>query len=61
MERVANLLSNHVRPAAQPGAVADAAARPEDRCHFEGGNRTNAFPIYQGGAAKRHAGERVIG
>ena len=38
---------------AQPGAVADAALRPQDRCVFEVQKWPNAFPIYWCGAAKR--------
>src|SRR5689334_14825340 len=33
--------------AAQPAAVADAAARPQDRCVFEAQNQANVVPIYQ--------------
>jgi hypothetical protein len=40
--------------AAQPAAVADAAARPQDRSLFEGWKHTTVVPICQGGAAKRH-------
>ena len=39
--------------AAQHAAVADAAARPQDRSHFESRQHIIAFPIDRGGAAKR--------
>jgi hypothetical protein len=39
--------------AAQPAAVADAAARPRDRAFFEGQYRSDVVPLYRCGAAKR--------
>ena len=39
--------------ATQPAAVADAAARPQDRGVFERQMHTNVIPIYWCGAAKR--------
>ena len=46
---------HHGRRSAQPAAVADAAARPQDRRHFEGWNRVKVISIYRCGAAKRQS------
>jgi hypothetical protein len=41
------------KPAVQPAHAADAALRPQDRSHFEGGNQPDCLPDLQGGAAER--------